>query len=521
MFGLWAVRFSPNILRRFSQSKNLDSKIASAVRVSPGIANAVRRLQTPRERDCCPSALCKKMKSPPEVGSQETGLTTPEAKRRLLQFGPNDPVQVKRSTALVQILSFCTNPLVLILLIASIVSGVLGEIVNAIIIIAMVLLSIALNFVQSFRSQRAAERLRQQVAPMATVLRDSKWTEILRRDLVPGDTIRMLAGDLVPADARLMRAQDLHMQEAALTGESLPAEKEAIAADVSGQSESDRNRVFLGTSVVSGSAVAVVTATGRATAFGDIAARLATRPPITDFERGMRRFGMLIMRTVVFLVLFVFLVSILLHRNPLESLLFAIALAVGLTPEFLPMIITVTLARGATHMAKQKVIVKHLEAIQNFGSIDILCSDKTGTLTSGVMTLNQHLDPLGAASERVFLLLYLNSFFQTGISNPIDDAIRASRNPLDEAVLQHDHADAQSYYKLYEMPFDFARRRLSVVLQKDHERIMITKGAPESVLSVLQVTKLTAESTRSTKTHRASVLTLIAGSVRKDFGCSP
>jgi len=255
----------------------------------------------------------------------------------------------------------------------------------------MVLLSVALNFFQTFRSQRAVEQLRTGVAPTATVLRDGNWVELPRRELVPGDIIRLAAGDLVPADARLIETNSLHVQQAALTGESMPVEKiaqdiaaapqnAALAADAS-------NMVFLGTSVVSGTATALISITGRATAFGDIAVRLATRPPETEFERGIRRFGLLIMRTVFFLVLFAFVISLFHRQSPLDSLLFAVALAVGLTPEFLPMITTVTLAQGASHMAKQKVIVKNLAAIQNFGSMDILCSDKTGTLTSGQMTI--------------------------------------------------------------------------------------------------------------------------------------
>jgi Mg2+-importing ATPase len=243
--------------------------------------------------------------------------------------------------------------------------------------------------------------------------------------------------------------------------------------------------VFLGTSVVSGLATARVVATGPATDFGKIAERLAEKAPETEFERGTKQFGLLITRVIIFLVLFAFLVNAALRRDPFESLLFSIALAVGLTPEFLPMISAVTLGQGALRMARLKVIVKHLAAIQNFGSIDILCSDKTGTLTSGEMSLDQHLDPLGKASERPFILAYLNSFFETGISNPLDHAIRRRGvNPLDEAILIHDHPDVRGYEKLDEIPFDFERRRVSVVAGRAGSRLLITKGAPESVLAV-------------------------------------
>jgi Mg2+-importing ATPase len=373
---------------------------------------------------------------------------------------------------------FVVNPLVVILLIASLIAGLLGEVVNALIIVVMVVLSIALNFLQTSRSQKAAERLRAEVAPTATVLRDGQWKEVPRREIVPGDVIRLAAGDLIPADARLIEEHDLHVQQAALTGESLPAEKEAGDLDSATDALVDaRNRVYLGTFVVSGTATALVIATGRVTVFGEIATRLTAKAPETEFERGVRHFGLLIMRTVVFLVLFVFIANAAFHtegflQNPFESLLFAVALAVGLTPEFLPMITTVTLGQGALRMARQKVIVKHLAAIQNFGSIDVLCSDKTGTLTRGDMTLDCLVNPLGAPSEPLFPLAYLNSFYETGI-----------KSPLDVAILRHGAPDVAAYRKLDEIPFDFERRCLSVVVAAGEQRLLITKGAPESVLA--------------------------------------
>ncbi|HEV2359956.1 MAG TPA: magnesium-translocating P-type ATPase [bacterium] len=414
------------------------------------------------------------------VRTSDRGLTSEEARHRLDEVGPNDPTPARHKSALLELAALFANPLVLILLIASAVSGVLGEIVSASIIVIIVLLSAGLNFVQTYRARRAAEDLRARVAPTATVLRDGGWQEIPRRDVVPGDIIRLVAGDLVPADARLIEARDLHVQESALTGESMPAEKMAEAEP------SAVNAVFLGTSVVSGTARAVVTATGRATAFGDIAVRLAARAPETEFDRGSRQFGFFIMRTVFFLVLFVFLTGAALRHNPLESFLFAVALAVGLTPENLPMITAVTLGQGAVRMARLKVVVKHLSAIQNFGSIDILCSDKTGTLTSGEMVLDQRLDPRGNPSERPFVLAWLNSSFQTGIKSPLDAAIlsNGSRTPSDTAVPRGDQADVQVYQKVDEMPFDFERRRLSVVVEKDGRRLLITKGAPEGVLAL-------------------------------------
>jgi len=426
---------------------------------------------------------------------QPVGLTTDEAKLRLAKIGPNEPATARRSANLVQVLTLFANPLAIILLIASAISAALGEVINASIIVTMVLLSVLLNFIQTYRSQRAVDRIRKEVAPAATVLRDGKWVEIPRREVVPDDVIKLAAGDLVPADADLVKARDLHVQQAALTGESLPVEKFAFGPQPRQPEDSEQHKVFLGTSIVSGTGTAVVTATGKNTTFGDIATRLATRAPQTEFERGTKQFGLLIMKTTILLVLFVLLVSVVLHHNFMESLLFAVALAVGLTPEFLPMITTVTLGQGAVHMARKKVIVKHLEAMQNFGSIDVLCSDKTGTLTSGEMSLDQHVDPLGNPSERVFLLAYLNSLHETGVSNPLDEAIkeRHSNNPLDTAVLKHDHPDIQDYLKIDEIPFDFERRRVSILVGHANERLLITKGAPESVLPVCSVYELNGQ----------------------------
>ena len=421
--------------------------------------------------------------------SSDRGLSSEEAERRLLENGPNEPVLERRNGGLYEILRGLANPLVLILLIASLVSALVGELANSLIIATILLLSLALNFVQTYRSHRAVQRLRRGIVVTATTCRNGRWIEVPRRNLVPGDVIRLAAGDLVPADARLIEAKDLHVQQAALTGESLPVEKEANQNSSSAEAPaSDRSDVFLGTSVVSGTATALVVTTGKATVFGEIARRLVQRAPETEFERGIRQFGFLIMQTVFFLVLFVFLVNAMLRHNPLESLLFALALAVGLTPEFLPMITTVTLGQGALRMARERVIVKNLSAIQNFGSMDVLCSDKTGTLTSGEMSLEHHLDPLGNRSERTFFYAYLNSCFQTGIKNPIDTAIlqKANVSPLDVAILRHDQPDVHAYRKLDEVPFDFERRRVSVVIESEGERLLVAKGAPENILAVCQ-----------------------------------
>ncbi len=420
-----------------------------------------------------------------QLQATQKGYSTQTARQRLDQVGPNEPTPKKQTSIVLQFISYFANPLVIILLVAAIISGVFGDTVNASIITGVVLVSVAINFTQTYRSQKAVDELRNTMAPTATVLRDGAWKELPRAEIVPGDIIRLSAGDLVPADARLLESKDLHVQESALTGESLPAEKETEAPGAPPASD-HHDTVYFGTSVVSGSATALVFSTGIHTEFGEIAARLATRPPESEFERGTRRFGFLIMQTVVFLVFFVVLVNILLKRDTLQSLLFAVALAVGLTPEFLPMITTVTLGNGAVRMAKKKVIVKQLAAMQNFGSMDILCSDKTGTLTTGEMSLERTVDPLGKDNEGIFTLTYLNSYFETGITDPANVATlkKGGTNPLDLAVLRHGHPDVKAYQKLDEIPFDFERRMLSIVVKWDSKRILITKGAPESILGV-------------------------------------
>jgi len=396
----------------------------------------------------------------------ETGLTSAEAAERLARYGPNELAPPRRFAALRELLRYLANPLVLVLLLASSVSAAFGQVVSSIVIALMLVLSVALNFTQAYRSQRAAARCRERVSQVATVRRDGAVREIPAREVVPGDVVQLSAGDLVPADGRLLAAKDLFLNEGALTGESLPTEKQAGAADAAGA-------VFHGTSVVSGVGTAVGVATGPRTEFGRVAARLNARPPDTEFERGTRRFGFLILQVVLFLVLFVFFVNTLLHRDPLESFLFAVALAVGLTPELLPMIVSVTLASGAVRMAKRKVIVKRLAAIENFGSMDVLCSDKTGTLTLGEITVDRHVSLRGENDETVIRLAALNSAYKTGL-----------RTPMDDAILRHEHPDVARYRSVDEVPFDFQRRRVSVVVEGEGQRLLIAKGAPESILPV-------------------------------------
>src|SRR5438270_10359278 len=391
------------------------------------------------------------------------GLTAAEAARQLAEFGPNLIDTGSRFRLLWTGLGLLANPLVVILLVASIVSGLVGETLSAVIIVSIVLLSVALDFFQSFRSDKAARRLQSLVTLTASVWRDGQHAEVAVRDVVPGDLLQLRAGDLVPADATLLSAVTLSVDQAALTGESLPVQKQ-VGDGADGQ-------LFAGTSIVSGVGRALVTATGTRTQFGAIAHALVEKAPPTEYERGARSFGLVIMRTVVGLVLFVFLVSALLHHDALQSLLFALALAVGLTPEFLPMIMTVTLAAGAERMAHGKVIVKHLSAIENLGTMDVLCSDKTGTLTLGALKMQSAVDALGTSSEDVHRWACINSALESGV-----------RSPLDAAILAHEHPAIAAYQKRAELPLDFERRRVSVLVDGPEGTLVVTKGAPEGVL---------------------------------------
>lgn len=411
-----------------------------------------------------------------QLGATCEGLSADEAERRLLANGLNEPARDRMRATFRELVHATANPLNIILMVAAVAAASLGEVADATIIATIVALSTALNYWQAFRSERAMRQLQAKLAPTATVRREGRWVEIERRQLVAGDVIHLSAGDLVPADARLLQATDLHIQQSALTGESMPAEKRACADPLPCGGPQAEGLIFLGTSVLSGTGTALVYATGNDTGYGEIIEELAARPEETDFERGMRRFSMLILRTVLFFVLFVLVVNIALGRDAFQSLLFSVALAVGLTPEFLPMITTVTLAQGALRMARERVIVKHLPAIQNLGSIDVLCTDKTGTLTLGAMSVEASLDAMGNPLPRALDLAHLNSRFQTGIRSPLDEAILKRFVAPDDGLA--------GFRKTDEIPFDFERRRLSVVVADSSGFLLVTKGAPESIVAV-------------------------------------
>ncbi len=399
------------------------------------------------------------------------GLTSSEAAERLTRYGPNLFHQQRRSALLFQFLAKFKNPLVIILLIASTISAFTGDITSFIIIVLIVLMSITLDFIQEYKAGKEAEKLRHSVTVHVQALRDGKPQEIPLPSLVPGDIVLLAAGDLVPGDGRIVEAKDFFVNQASLTGEPYPVEKMPNESPDQAEILSATNTVLQGTSVVSGTAKVLICNTGAHTVLGNIADSLIAKAPPTAFEQGIRNFGLLITRFTIFLVLFVLLVNAFLHRPWLESFIFAVALAVGLTPELLPMIISVTLARGAKRMAAKRVIVKQLASIQNLGSMDVLCTDKTGTLTEARIHLERHIDGLGRDSKRVLELAYLNSFFETGLKSPLDDAI-----------LEQKDIDITGWRKIDEVPFDFERRRVSVLVDNGQKRILVVKGAPEDIL---------------------------------------
>jgi len=430
------------------------------------------------------------------LGTSARGLTTEEVETRLETYGTNEIGRREARSVVVEFLSHLRSPLVIILVIAAIVSGILGQLVNAAIILFIVVVSVSLDFTQEYRAERAAEALRKRVASTATVFRNGARHDVGISQLVPGDVIALSAGDIVPADARVIDAKDFFVDQSALTGESFPVEKTAEVvtdADIADIGKWN-NYLFMGTSVTNGTATAVVTRTGSSTQYGEIARKLVERKPDTEFERGLRRFGLLIMQVTFVLVVLVFFVNASLKRGVLDSLLFAVALAVGLTPELLPMILSINLAKGATAMSKKGVIVKRLASIQNFGSMDILCTDKTGTLTENTVAVALHVDMKGKPSEKVFLYSLLNSRYQTGL-----------KNPLDEAILRHREVNINNYQRIDEIPFDFIRKRLSVVVRENQENILITKGAPEEIFKVISDYELDGQIHNLTDEARATI----------------
>jgi P-type Mg2+ transporter len=415
-----------------------------------------------------------------ELGSQLAGLSEREANSRLKQVGTNEIAREKRQSALMRLLSNIKNPLVLLLVALGVLSFLTGDLRATVVIFVMVVLGVVLRFFQELRADNAAEKLQAMVSNTATVVRGGKEKEVPLKRLVPGDIIRLAAGDMVPADARVLSAKDLFLNQAALTGEALPVEKKAAPASADVQNPLELpNLCFLGSNVESGSATAVVIHTGNRTYFGSLAASIVGQRQLTSFDKGVNKFTWLMIRFIAVMVPAVFLINGLSKHNWLEAFLFAMAVAVGLTPEMLPMIVTVNLSKGALAMARKKVIVKRLNAIQNFGAMDVLCTDKTGTLTQGKIVLEKHLDAHGDPSEKVLHYGYLNSYHHTGLKNLLDEAI------LDHEELEERLKAKEKYRKIDEIPFDFVRRRMSVVVEDETGlNTLICKGAVSEVMSL-------------------------------------
>lgn len=409
------------------------------------------------------------------LNSSVEGLSTSAADAIRQAVGANRVDSAKRRRLFADLIGRFRNPLVLILLGAGAVSAFTGDAPSFLIIAFIVLGSVILDVAQERRAENAAEQLREQVALTARTVRDGAPIEIPAAELVPGDIVLLAAGDLVPADARLMESRDLYVNEALLTGESYPAEKNQVPPDASAPSEAalPGNLVFMGTSVVSGTAKVLIVATGRRAQLGAIAGSLQRPPPPTAFAVGVEEFGVMILRLTIFMVLFVLLINVLFHRPPLQSFLFALALAVGLTPELMPMIVSVTLAHGALRMARKEVIVKRQSAIYDLGTVDVLCCDKTGTLTEAHIKLVRGVDLAGLENPKILQMAQLNAAFETGL-----------KSPLDEAILAAGPMDLRAWRKIDEVPFDFERRRVSILAEGGGRRLLIVKGAPEDILGI-------------------------------------
>ncbi len=408
-----------------------------------------------------------------QLETPKEGLTGEEARQRRVRYGANRLKPQKRSDAFTLLLAQFKSPIILILVFATGLSFFLRDPVDAFIIITIVLVSGLLGFWQERSATNAVEKLLSIVQTKAAVLRDGSSQEIPVEEIVPGDIVILKAGDLVPGDGLVQESKDLFIDEAMLTGETFPVEKAVAVLPAETPLGQRTNSLWMGTHVVSGTATALVVRTGKETEFGKVSERLRLRPAETEFERGIRQFGYFLMQVTLILVVAIFAINVYLARPVLDSFLFSLALAVGLTPQLLPAIISINLAHGAKRMAQQKVIVKRLASIENFGSMNVICSDKTGTLTEGIVHLQSALDVEGTPSDRVLLYAYLNAFYETGFTNPIDEAIRI-----------HRQFDLSDYQKQDEIPYDFLRKRLSILVSHEDTHLMVTKGALLNVLAV-------------------------------------
>lgn len=412
------------------------------------------------------------------LASCQNGLRVSDAEERLQNFGSNIVNDHKQGEFLRLLLNKILNPLIIILIVAASIAMVLHDWLDATIILAIIFISNILSIIQERRASNAVEKLRSQVSAKTTVIRDGQKHIIPNDNVVPGDIVLLAAGSLVPADGILLEAKDFFVSQAILTGETFPVEKQPGLVSKDASLAERSNCVFMGTTVRSGKAIALIVHTASDTAYGQISKKLMLAPPETEFERGLRRFGGLLIKVMLIIVVSVLAANIMFRKPTIETLLFAMALAVGLSPELLPAIFSITLARGAKDMAKRGVIVRRLSAIENLGSMDILCTDKTGTLTEGIVKLDDTLDYKGISSDAVLHLAYLNSSFQTGLENSLDTAVIQRAEDMGMHVLD--------YYKLDEIPYDFVRKRLSIAVSKGKaaQPFLITKGALQNILEV-------------------------------------
>ena len=412
-----------------------------------------------------------------QLGCTSDGLSAEEAARRLREYGPNELREQHVLSRLDVLANQLRSPLLLLLVFAAVGSALTGDWLDAAIVGAIVIATVAVGYFKEYSAQTALAALRARLLARSTVVRDGHSEQAPAEAVVPGDVVLLSAGSLVPADALVLEATDFFLSEAVLTGESFPVQKHPGVVDASATLVQRTNCVFLGTNVRSGTGRCLVVATGRATEFGAIAHRLVLRPPETEFDRGIRRFGNLLTSAMLILVLLIFVAHVLRGRPPMETLLFAVALAVGLSPELLPAILNVNLARGAQMMARSGVLVRHLNAIENLGSMDVLCTDKTGTLTEGVVQLEGAYDASGRVSHEVLELGALNAALETGIASPLDEAITSASKP-----------DLTRAHKVAEIPFDFVRKRTTIVTESAGTARLVMKGAFHPVMEVCTCT---------------------------------
>jgi Mg2+-importing ATPase len=437
------------------------------------------------------------------MNSNIDGLSIASVNKRIGRYGSNEIAKEKHKSPFIKFISNFKDPLVILLMVLGVVSYITGDIRATIMILVMIFLGVILRFLQENKADNAAQKLKAMVSNKTTVIRDKKEIDVHIKNIVPGDIIKLGAGDMIPADIRILSSKDLSINQSALTGESLPVDKHADAKNKDTDNLFEiSNLCFLGSNVVSGIAIGIVINTGSRTHFGMLAKSVVNAQTITNFDKGIKSFSWLMIKFILIMTPIVFLVNGLSKGDWLEATLFAMAVAVGLTPEMLPMIVSVNLSKGAVMMSKKKVIVKRLDSIQNFGAMDILCTDKTGTITQGKIILERHLDVKGNSSLEVLKYGYLNSYFHTSLKNLLDDAIL--EHGEEEKIL----TDKNEYSKVDEVPFDFIRKRLSVVIENSGKKILICKGALEEVITCCDKVEIDSKIISMEEEHKKSIKSL-------------